>query len=302
MAKISGILTDPIGQPMTNCTIELKSQRSTANVLRTVTSNFDTSDAGAYMMDVYSGIYDVVLKCENKAPQLIGTITVFDNSDDGSLNDFLILSNPTEFNSGLIDSFKLLNAETKQTAESIKNAIEECYSVLNSMNTNNELVDNQFNSLIGKLQNSEMRVDQLSETVSQFEVKLEDSVTLIEEHVNQANLSATDAQQSAKDSKASADLWYKRPVFPPSSATGIGAVAWAAPKEAGKYTSNTPLYPNQKIGGALLMVYRFTNNADGELRFVDENRLTLTGTWQALGSAYKNEDGSSAPCLFMRVS
>lgn len=88
MAKIVGVLKDPIGQPIPNCTIELKAQRNTANVLRTVTSSVETSSAGAYSMDVYSGTYDVILRREGKAPQFIGSITVFDNSENGSLNDF----------------------------------------------------------------------------------------------------------------------------------------------------------------------------------------------------------------------
>lgn len=149
MATISGILKDPIGQPMTNCTIELKSQRTTVNVLRTMTSNFDTLVAGAYTMDVYSGIYDVILRSENKAPQFIGTITVFDNSDDGSLNDFLMLSNPAEFGSATSKKVEELTNDVMTTNTKLSYVETKTETLLTRLQVLEEAVNNQSNSVSG---------------------------------------------------------------------------------------------------------------------------------------------------------
>nr|WP_081299381.1 prophage tail fiber N-terminal domain-containing protein [Gilliamella apicola] len=93
MAKISGILTDGAGQIINNCTIELYAKKTTNKVL-TQTQAFQVADNGSYMMNVLPCDYDVKLIINGFPPKRLGTIQVFSDSKDGSLNDFLL--NPLE--------------------------------------------------------------------------------------------------------------------------------------------------------------------------------------------------------------
>ena len=89
MATISGILTDGAGQIINDCTIELYAKKTTTNVL-TQTQAFTVTSDGRYSMNVLPCEYDVSLIINGFPKKRLGTIHVYSDSVDGSLNDFLI--------------------------------------------------------------------------------------------------------------------------------------------------------------------------------------------------------------------
>ncbi|TSJ91850.1 hypothetical protein FPQ14_00870 [Gilliamella apicola] len=93
MAKISGILTDGAGQIINDCTIELYAKKTTINVL-TQTQAFTVASNGRYSMNVSPCEYDVSLIINGFPKKRLGSINVYSDSRNGSLNDFLI--NPSE--------------------------------------------------------------------------------------------------------------------------------------------------------------------------------------------------------------
>ena len=93
MAKISGILMDGAGQIINDCTIELYAKKTTINVL-TQTQAFTVANDGRYSMNVLPCEYDVSLIINGFPKKRLGTINVYSNSANGTLNDFLI--NPKE--------------------------------------------------------------------------------------------------------------------------------------------------------------------------------------------------------------
>ncbi|MCO6550331.1 MAG: prophage tail fiber N-terminal domain-containing protein [Gilliamella sp.] len=93
MAKISGVLTDGAGNIINNCTIELYAKKTTSKVL-TQTQVFQVASNGSYMMNVLPCDYEVKLIINGFPPKKLGTIQVFSDSKDGTLNDFLL--NPAE--------------------------------------------------------------------------------------------------------------------------------------------------------------------------------------------------------------
>lgn len=93
MTKISGILTDGTGQIINDCTIELYAKKTTINVL-TQTQAFTVTSDGKYSMNVSPCEYDVSLIINGFPKKRLGTINVYSNSANGTLNDFLI--NPKE--------------------------------------------------------------------------------------------------------------------------------------------------------------------------------------------------------------
>ena len=87
--KISGVLKDGAGKPIQNCTIQLKAKRNSTTVLVNTVASENPDEAGRYSMDVEYGQYSVILWIEGSQPSHVGTITVYEGSSPGTLNDFL---------------------------------------------------------------------------------------------------------------------------------------------------------------------------------------------------------------------
>ncbi len=87
--KISGVLKDGAGKPIQNCTIQLKARRNSTTVVVNTVASENPDEAGRYSMDVEYGQYSVILLVEGFPPSHAGTITVYEDSKPGTLNDFL---------------------------------------------------------------------------------------------------------------------------------------------------------------------------------------------------------------------
>ena len=87
--QISGVLKDGAGKPIQNCTIQLKAKRNSTTVVVNTVASENPDEAGRYRMDVEYGQYSVALLVEGFPPSHAGTITVYEDSKPGTLNDFL---------------------------------------------------------------------------------------------------------------------------------------------------------------------------------------------------------------------
>ncbi|HBN4313609.1 TPA: prophage tail fiber N-terminal domain-containing protein [Escherichia coli O25b:H4-ST131] len=87
--KISGVLKDGTGKPVQNCTIVLKARRTSSTVVVNTVASENPDEAGRCSMDVEYGQYSVTLLVEGFPPSHAGTITVYEGSRPGTLNDFL---------------------------------------------------------------------------------------------------------------------------------------------------------------------------------------------------------------------
>lgn len=87
--QISGVLKDGAGKPIQNCTIQLKAKRNSTTVVVNTVASENPDEAGRYSMDVEYGQYSVILLVEGFPPSHAGTITVYEDSKPGTLNDFL---------------------------------------------------------------------------------------------------------------------------------------------------------------------------------------------------------------------
>ncbi|KUX75245.1 phage tail protein [Escherichia coli] len=83
------MLKDGTGKPVQNCTIVLKARRTSSTVVVNTVASENPDEAGRYSMDVEYGQYSVTLLVEDFPPSHAGTITVYEGSRPGTLNDFL---------------------------------------------------------------------------------------------------------------------------------------------------------------------------------------------------------------------
>ncbi|HBL9062556.1 TPA: prophage tail fiber N-terminal domain-containing protein, partial [Escherichia coli] len=117
--KISGVLKDGTGKPVQNCTIQLKAKRnSTAVVVNTLASE-NPDEAGRYSMDVEYGQYSVILLVEGFPPSHAGTITVYEDSQPGTLNDFLGAMTEDDVRPEALRRFELMVEEVARNASAV---------------------------------------------------------------------------------------------------------------------------------------------------------------------------------------
>ncbi|EES0775421.1 prophage tail fiber N-terminal domain-containing protein [Escherichia coli] len=115
--KISGVLKDGAGKPIQNCTIQLKAKRNSTTVLVNTVASENPDEAGRYSMDVEHGQYSVTLLVEGFPPSHAGTITVYEGSRPGTLNDFLGAMTEDDVMPEALRRFEAMVEEVARNAE-----------------------------------------------------------------------------------------------------------------------------------------------------------------------------------------
>ncbi|EHG5999876.1 short-chain fatty acid transporter [Escherichia fergusonii] len=117
--KISGVLKDGTGKPVQNCTIQLKAKRNSTTVVVNTLASENPDEAGRYSMDVEYGQYSVILLVEGFPPSHAGTITVYEDSRSGTLNDFLGAMTEDDARPEALRRFELMVEEVARNASAV---------------------------------------------------------------------------------------------------------------------------------------------------------------------------------------
>ncbi|HBA8382432.1 TPA: phage tail protein [Escherichia coli] len=117
--KISGVLKDGAGKPVQNCTIQLKAKRNSTTVVVNTVASENPDEAGRYSMDVEYGQYSVILMVEGFPPTHAGTITVYEDSQPGTLNDFLGAMTEDDARPEALRRFELMVEEVARNASAV---------------------------------------------------------------------------------------------------------------------------------------------------------------------------------------
>ncbi len=117
--KISGVLKDGAGKPVQNCTIQLKAKRNSTTVVVNTLASENPDEAGRYSMDVEYGQYSVILLVEGFPPSHAGTITVYEDSQPGTLNDFLGAMTEDDARPEALRRFELMVEEVAHNASAV---------------------------------------------------------------------------------------------------------------------------------------------------------------------------------------
>lgn len=119
--KITGVLKDALGKPISGCTIRLTAMTTSATVITTTRGDTLPDAAGSYSLDVEPGRYKVSLMIPGWPPEDVGRIEVTVNSQPGTLNDFLTRTQSGDLTLDIMSRFEQLAAqvaeEARQTAK-----------------------------------------------------------------------------------------------------------------------------------------------------------------------------------------
>ncbi|EFF9572565.1 phage tail protein [Escherichia coli] len=103
-------------KPVQNCTIQLKAKRNSTTVVVNTLASENLDEAGRYSMDVEYGQYSVILLVEGFPPSHAGTITVYEDSQPGTLNDFLGAMTEDDARPEALRRFELMVEEVARNA------------------------------------------------------------------------------------------------------------------------------------------------------------------------------------------
>lgn len=117
---ISGVLIDAIGNPIKDCTIELKAERTGSTVIAKTIGSEQPGDDGSYSMQVEPNKYRVTLCIEGRQPEYVGNIVVYVDSAPGSLNDFLCAVTEDDLTPEAMKHFEELAAQAAVSAADAK--------------------------------------------------------------------------------------------------------------------------------------------------------------------------------------
>ncbi|WP_225386281.1 prophage tail fiber N-terminal domain-containing protein, partial [Escherichia coli] len=98
-------------------TIQLKAKRNSTTVLVNTVASENPDEAGRYSMDVEYGQYSVTLLVEGFPPSHAGTITVYEGSRPGTLNDFLGAMTEDDVMPEALRRFEAMVEEAARNAE-----------------------------------------------------------------------------------------------------------------------------------------------------------------------------------------
>ncbi|HBA8177288.1 TPA: phage tail protein, partial [Escherichia coli] len=107
------------GKPVQNCTIQLKAKRNSTTVVVNTVASENPDEAGRYSMDVEYGQYSVILLVEGFPPSHAGTITVYEDSQPGTLNDFLGAMTEDDARPEALRRFELMVEEVAHNASAV---------------------------------------------------------------------------------------------------------------------------------------------------------------------------------------
>ncbi|MEB0964951.1 prophage tail fiber N-terminal domain-containing protein [Citrobacter braakii] len=115
---ISGVLIDGAGIPMAECQIQLTSLANTSEVIVETLAVIETDADGNYSFEAQKGKYAVHIKQKRGPVYCVGNIIVYDDSNPGTLNDFLTALNEGDLKPDVVKRFEELVAQAQQSAKS----------------------------------------------------------------------------------------------------------------------------------------------------------------------------------------
>ncbi|ENY6994531.1 prophage tail fiber N-terminal domain-containing protein, partial [Escherichia coli] len=240
--KISGVLKDGAGKPVQNCTIQLKARRNSTTVVVNTVASENPDEAGRYSMDVEYGQYSVTLLVEGFPPSHAGTITVYEDSQPGTLNDFLGAMTEDDARPEALRRFELMVEEVARNASAVAQNTEAAKKSASDASTSaseaaihaTDAADSAraASTSAGQAASSAQSASSSAGTASTKATEASKSASAAADSKTAAESSASAASTSARQASASATAAGKSAESASSSATTATAKATEATSQA----------------------------------------------------------------------
>ncbi|EGJ5617758.1 hypothetical protein INA12_002594 [Salmonella enterica] len=123
MTVIKGTITDATGQPLAGATITFTALQNTVGMLRSV-ATYITTVRGEYEFTVTPGVYSVSLAQNGTNGYALGSVHIYDDSPNGTLNSFLNAKN-IDTRPEALRQFETLAQQAQDNASKAAQVLEE---------------------------------------------------------------------------------------------------------------------------------------------------------------------------------
>ena len=188
MPQLKGVIKTPTGEPLGGATITLTSLHNRAGILKGVFSHVTTQN-GEYNFPVLPGVYSVRLTQSVQRLSEIGVIRVYEDSADGSLNDFLGATD-IDLRPESLKKYEELAQQAQQSAEAAAESEQQAGQHADAAAREKEEVKNLAKG-----------VQQNADAVAEGKQQAENLVSQVENAAEEVKKDAEAAKQAASDAE-----------------------------------------------------------------------------------------------------
>ncbi|WP_413164841.1 prophage tail fiber N-terminal domain-containing protein [Escherichia coli] len=199
MPQLKGVIKTPTGEPLGGATITLTSLHNRAGILKSVFSHVTTQN-GEYDFPVLPGVYSVRLTQSTQRLSEIGVIRVYEDSADGSLNDFLGATD-IDLRPEALKKFEELAQQAQQSAEKAGEHATAAEQARQDTETLAGEIQQDAEEIAGNVQKAEKLASETNQNAARAEQAVKDADKIVQKAVDKL----ADAATLTGEAKASAE-------------------------------------------------------------------------------------------------
>ncbi|HAV8743619.1 TPA: phage tail protein [Escherichia coli] len=203
MPQLKGVIKTPTGEPLGGATITLTSLHNRAGILKSVFSHVTTQN-GEYDFPVLPGVYSVRLTQSTQRLSEIGVIRVYEDSTDGSLNDFLGATD-IDLRPEALKKFEELAQQAQQSAEKAGEHATAAEQARQDTETLAGEIQQDAEEIAGNVQKAEKLASETNQNAARAEQAVKDADAIVQKAVDKL----ADAATLTGEAKASAEAAAK---------------------------------------------------------------------------------------------
>ncbi|HBE6346688.1 TPA: prophage tail fiber N-terminal domain-containing protein [Escherichia coli] len=213
MPQLKGVIKTPTGEPLGGATITLTSLHNRAGILKSVFSHVTTQN-GEYDFPVLPGVYSVRLTQSTQRLSEIGVIRVYEDSTDGSLNDFLGATD-IDLRPEALKKFEELAQQAQQSAEKAGEHATAAEQARQDTETLAGEIQQDAEEIAGNVQKAEKLASETNQNAARAEQAVKDADKIVQKAVDkladvatltgEAKASAESAAKSEQNAKQHRD-------------------------------------------------------------------------------------------------
>ncbi|EHH3965839.1 shikimate transporter [Salmonella enterica subsp. enterica serovar Hadar] len=202
MPQLKGVIKTPTGEPLGGATITLTSLHNRAGILKGVFSHV-TTQSGEYDFPVLPGVYSVRLTQSAQRLSEIGVIRVYEDSRDGSLNDFLGATD-IDLRPEALKKFEELAQQAQQSAEKAGEHANAAEQARQDTETLAGEIRQDAEEIAGNVQKAEKLASETNQNAARAEQAVKDADMIVQKAVDKLGEAATLTGEAKASAEAAA--------------------------------------------------------------------------------------------------
>ncbi|HFN6365141.1 TPA: prophage tail fiber N-terminal domain-containing protein [Escherichia coli] len=202
MPQLKGVIKTPTGEPLGGATITLTSLHNRAGILKGVFSHV-TTQSGEYDFPVLPGVYSVRLTQSTQRLSEIGVIRVYEDSADGSLNDFLGATD-IDLRPEALKKFEELAQQAQQSAEKAREHADAAEQARQDTETLAGEIQQDAEEIASNVKKAEKLASETNQNAARAEQAVKDADLIVQKAVDKLGEAATLTGEAKASAEAAA--------------------------------------------------------------------------------------------------